>query len=123
MRIYAMETTKSLLALRTRADLTAGKAPGPGGSLGKLASSVIAREFRTVALEIAGPGSIAWDPARRDGGALQQQMIASLGAGIAGGTDEIQRNIIGDRVLGLPRDVALDKNVAFKDLMVGTQRS
>jgi len=120
MRIYAMETTKSLLALRTRAELKAGKAPGPGGSLGKLATSVIARHFRAVVLETAGPGSIAWDTA--DGGALQQQMIWSLQWGIAGGTDEIKRNIIGDRVLGLPREPALDKNVAFKDLAVGKQR-
>jgi alkylation response protein AidB-like acyl-CoA dehydrogenase len=123
MRIYAMETTKSLVALRTRAELRAGKTPGPGGSLGKLATSVIARRFRAVALEIAGPGSIAWEPGDGDGGVLQQQMIWSLQWGIAGGTDEIQRNIIGDRVLGLPRDVALDKNVAFKDLKVGTQRT
>jgi alkylation response protein AidB-like acyl-CoA dehydrogenase len=123
MRIYAMETTKSLVALRTRAELKAGKAPGPGGSLGKLATSVISRQFRDVALEIAGPGSTAWDPDRRDGGALQQQMISSLSAGIAGGTDEIQRNIIGDRVLGLPRDISVDSKVPFKDLKVGTQRS
>ena len=122
MRVYAMETTKSLVAMRTRAELKAGKAPGPGGSLGKLATSVIARQFRAAALEIAGPGSIAWDAGDGDGGVLQQQMIWSLQWGIAGGTDEIQRNIIGDRVLGLPRDVALDKNVAFKDLKVGTQR-
>ena len=46
MQIYAMETTKSLVAMRTRAELKAGKAPGPGGSLGKLASSVIAWRFR-----------------------------------------------------------------------------
>ena len=123
MRIYAMETTKSLVALRTRGELQAGKAPGPGGSLGKLATSAIARQFRSVALEIAGPVSVAWDADRPDGGALQQQMISSLSAGIAGGTDEIQRNIIGDRVLGLPRDVALDTNTPFKDLKVGTQRT
>jgi alkylation response protein AidB-like acyl-CoA dehydrogenase len=122
MRIYAMETTKSLVALRTRAELKAGKAPGPGGSLGKLATSVIARQFRNVALEIAGPSSTAWDPERRDGGALQQQMISSLSAGIAGGTDEIQRNIIGDRVLGLPRDISVDTKLPFKELKVGTQR-
>jgi alkylation response protein AidB-like acyl-CoA dehydrogenase len=122
MRIYAMETTKSLVALRTRAELKAGKAPGPGGSLGKLATSVIARHFRNVALEIAGPSSTAWDPERRDGGALQQQMISSLSAGIAGGTDEIQRNIIGDRVLGLPRDISVDTKLPFKELKVGTQR-
>jgi alkylation response protein AidB-like acyl-CoA dehydrogenase len=122
MRIYAMETTKSLVALRTRGELQAGKAPGPGGSLGKLATSAIARQFRSVALEIAGPVSVAWDADRPDGGELQQQMISSLSAGIAGGTDEIQRNIIGDRVLGLPRDTSVDTKLPFKDLRVGTQR-
>jgi alkylation response protein AidB-like acyl-CoA dehydrogenase len=122
MRIYAMETTKSLVALRTRGELQAGKAPGPGGSLGKLATSAIARQFRSVALEIAGPVSVAWDADRPDGGELQQQMISSLSAGIAGGTDEIQRNIIGDRVLGLPRDISVDTKLPFKDLRVGTQR-
>jgi alkylation response protein AidB-like acyl-CoA dehydrogenase len=121
MRIYAMETTKSLVALRTRAELKAGKAPGPGGSLGKLATSMISRQFRDVALEIAGPGSQAWPADRYHDGDLQQQMISSFSAGIAGGTDEIQRNIIGDRVLGLPRDISVDTNIPFKDLKVGTQ--
>jgi alkylation response protein AidB-like acyl-CoA dehydrogenase len=122
MRIYAMETTKSLVAMRSRAELKAGKAPGPGGSLGKLATSMIARQFRDVALEIAGPGSQAWAADRHHDADLQQQMISSFSAGIAGGTDEIQRNIIGDRVLGLPRDISVDTTVPFKDLKVGTQR-
>jgi alkylation response protein AidB-like acyl-CoA dehydrogenase len=122
MRIYAMETTKSLVSLRTRAELEAGKAPGPGGSLGKLAASLIAREFRAVALEIAGPGAQAWPADDPMQGSLQQQTLWSLQLGIAGGTDEIQRNIIGDRVLGLPRDISVDTKLPFKDLKVGTQR-
>ncbi|HUF98100.1 MAG TPA: acyl-CoA dehydrogenase family protein, partial [Ilumatobacter sp.] len=60
MQVYAMETTKSMVAMRTRAEMKAGKTPGPGGSLGKLASSVIAWRFRSIAQEIAGPASIAW---------------------------------------------------------------
>jgi alkylation response protein AidB-like acyl-CoA dehydrogenase len=122
MKIYAMETTKSLVAMRTRAELKAGKAPGPGGSLGKLYGSVIGWRFREIALEIAGPGSIAWDPSDSRGDSLMITMLNSIQAAIAGGTDEIQRNIIGDRVLGLPRDISVDTKVPFKDLKVGTQR-
>ena len=121
MQIYEMETTKALIALRTREELKAGKTPGPGGSLGKLYGAVIARKMREIALEIAGPRSVAWeDP---DGAELQRQVISSFSSNIAGGTDEIQRNIIGDRVLGLPREPAVDKGVPFKDLKVGTQKS
>ena len=121
MKIYAMETTKSLIAMRTRAEMKAGKTPGPGGSLGKLYGAIIARKMREVALEIAGPGSVAWTPG--DTAELQNIVLSSFSANIAGGTDEIQRNIIGDRVLGLPREPSVDKGVPFKDLRVGTQKS
>ncbi len=116
MQLYAMETTKSMVAMRNRSEMKAGKAPGPGGSLGKLASSVIAWRFRTIAQAIAGPNSIAWDDTEPSGGDLQRYVLGSIQAGIAGGTDEIQRNIIGDRVLGLPRDISVDTKLPFKDL-------
>ena len=123
MKIYSMETTKSLVAMRTRAELKAGKAPGPGGSLGKLAGSVIAWRFREIAMEMAGPASQAWDPTDTSAANLQTTVLNSFQSSIAGGTDEIQRNIIGDRVLGLPRDISVDRGVPFKDLQVGTVRS
>jgi len=122
MEIYSMETTKSLVAMRTRAEMKAGKAPGPGGSLGKLFGSIIMWRFREIAMEIAGVGSQAWDPSVDDG-ALQTQVVGSFSSSIAGGTDEIQRNIIGDRVLGLPRDISVDTGVPFNELKVGTVRS
>jgi alkylation response protein AidB-like acyl-CoA dehydrogenase len=122
MEIYSMETTKSLVAMRTRAEMKAGKAPGPGGSLGKLYGSVIAWRFREIAMEIAGPASQAWDPDDEKAASLQQQVVGSFSSSIAGGTDEIQRNIIGDRVLGLPRDISVDRGVPFNELKVGTAR-
>jgi alkylation response protein AidB-like acyl-CoA dehydrogenase len=121
MQIYSMETTKALVAQRTRDEMKAGRTPGPGGSLGKLFGSNIAWKMREIALEIAGPSSIAWDPDDETGGERARIMVGSFSSSIAGGTDEIQRNIIGDRVLGLPREPAVDKGVPFKDLKVGTQ--
>ena len=102
MQIWSMETTKSLVAMKNRDEQKAGKTPGPGGSLGKLFGSVIAWKVRAMMLEFAGPGSVAWDPSDETGGDRVRMVLNSFQSGIAGGTDEIQRNIIGDRVLGLP---------------------
>ncbi len=121
MNIYAMETTKSMVAMRNSAEQKAGKTPGPGGSLGKLFGSNIAWKMREIALEIAGMSSIAWDPADASGAEHQRIVLNSFQSSIAGGTDEIQRNIIGDRVLGLPRDISVDKGVPFNQTKVGTQ--
>lgn len=121
MQIYTMETTKSMVSMRTRAEMKAGKAPGPGGSLGKLSGSVIHWRFREVAQGIAGMESIATDGSG-GGEELWKMVLNSFQSSIAGGTDEIQRNIIGDRVLGLPREPAVDRNMPFRDLKVGTQR-
>ena len=119
MKIYCEETAKSLVSMRTRAEMKAGKAPGPGGSLGKLHGAVIARMSRSVVMEIAGAGAAAWED--ESGRTPSRLVMTSFQANIAGGTDEIQRNIIGDRVLGLPREPSMDKGVPFKDLKVGTQ--
>ncbi|MEM7140801.1 MAG: acyl-CoA dehydrogenase family protein [Actinomycetota bacterium] len=119
MKIYIKETCHSMVAMRTRAEMQAGKTPGPGGSIGKLFSTLIMNEVRDVSMEIQGAGGVAWDG--DSGGGWARAALTGLQGGIAGGTNEIQKNIIGDRVLGLPRDISVDKGVPFKDLKVGTQ--
>ena len=121
MKLREMETTASLVRMRTRAELQAGKTPGPGGSLTKLIATNIGNLYRDLSLEIVGVESMAWGDAA--GATWQRLALTGLQMGIAGGTNEIQRNIIGDRVLGLPRDISVDKGVPFKDLKVGTQRN
>ena len=119
MRLRILETCLSLVAMRTRAELKAGRTPGPGGSVGKLATVQIADLHTEVSMAIAGASGVAWED--ETDAHWQRQALTSLQAGIAGGTSEIQRNIIGDRVLGLPRDISVDRGVPFKDLKVGTQ--
>ncbi|MCP5025829.1 MAG: dehydrogenase [Actinomycetia bacterium] len=119
MDLYSREVCMSLVAMRTRAELQAGRTPGPGGSLGKLAGAMAARVYRDLSLQIVGADGQAW---AEDGGEeWAMNAISTLASGIAGGTNEIQRNIIGDRVLGLPREPSLDKDTPFADLQVGTQ--
>ena len=121
MRIYAMETCQSLVSMRTRAEMKGGKTPGPGGSISKLATTIIMNQVRDVSMEIVGAAGVGWED--ESDGRWQRGALTSLQGGIAGGTNEIQRNIIGDRVLGLPRDISVDKAIPFKDLKVGTQQS
>ncbi len=121
MKIYIMETCQSIVSMRTRAEMQAGKTPGPGGSIGKLASTNIMNIVRDVSMEIVGASGVAWE--EESGGSWARGALSGLQGGIAGGTNEIQKNIIGDRVLGLPRDISVDKGIPFKDLKVGTQKS
>jgi alkylation response protein AidB-like acyl-CoA dehydrogenase len=120
--IYSRERILALLGLRIRAALVAGRAPGPEGSVAKLATTVLGKRGADLGMAIAGPAGLAWAP--RPGGQLGDQAQSLLFApmlGIAGGTSEIQRNIIGERVLGLPKEPGSDRDVPFRDLKVGTQ--
>jgi alkylation response protein AidB-like acyl-CoA dehydrogenase len=123
--LYVLERILALLGLRIREALVAGRAPGPEGSVAKLAATVLGKQAASLGMAIAGAGSLAWstDENGRDehGGDQASAFLFAPMLGIAGGTSEIQRNIIGERVLGLPKDPAVDKDVPFRDLLVGTQ--
>jgi alkylation response protein AidB-like acyl-CoA dehydrogenase len=77
--------------------------------------------MRSAVQGIVGLETDAWEEGGSD--FWRRMMLTSFSSHIAGGTDEIQKNIIGDRVLGLPREPMVDKDLPFKDLRVGTQRS
>ena len=64
----------------------------------------LVQESALVAVEIAGMHATAWEPGDPDGGRWSNQLLSSLSASIGGGTNEIVRNVIAERVLGLPRD-------------------
>jgi alkylation response protein AidB-like acyl-CoA dehydrogenase len=112
-----------LLQLRAGV-LRAQGSSGPEGSLGKLAVSRAGRRLAEWAPALLGPAGALLgeaygdDPGgpgvmRRGHGNLPMACVGSPGTAIAGGTDQIQRNIIGDRVLGLPREPAADRDVPW----------
>ncbi|MDG2111688.1 MAG: acyl-CoA dehydrogenase family protein [Actinomycetota bacterium] len=102
-------------AWRAAAAAAAGHLPGPEVSLGKLRGVQFMREWRELALDVLGPhGQLAGSDAPHVG--LVTQIALSIpGMSIAGGTDEIQRNIFGERVLGLPGEPRVDKDLPFTD--------
>ena len=117
--VYIRTQIMSYIGQRTRAALKAGKAPGPEGSIAKLAGALLARRTSDLGIAIAGAGGQAWEDPRESRWALG--VLSAPAARIAGGTDEVQRNIIGERVLGLPKEPQVDRDVPFKELKVGTQ--
>jgi alkylation response protein AidB-like acyl-CoA dehydrogenase len=101
---------------RRAADLRrAGQAAGPEGSLGKLLWTEGMRLVSDVASEILGPKLVA-DSGEWGTYEWGEHVLGAPGYRIAGGSDETQRNIIGERVLGLPGEPRVDKDVAWRDV-------
>ena len=117
--MYSMSEAHRFSTLRMRAAAAKGKMPGPEVSTGKLMSSALGRRARDLSLAIQGPyGTLVGDDAPQ-GGRFQQQALRTQSSSIAGGTDEVQRNILGERVLGLPKEPQVDRDQPFKDIPRG----
>ncbi len=111
-------------ALRTLTALSQGRTPGPEASMGKLVGAPLQQEAASFAMELAGAGGALLDATATPAEAAWQERYLSIpGLRIAGGTDEILRNIIAERVLGLPPDARADKGIAFKDIPTGPPKS
>ena len=121
-RLYTLMEISRYTSLRSKAAAERGEAPGPEQSTGKLFVSHMLRLMRDFTLGLAGPSGTLTGPDAPMGGMFTWMALFTPAISIAGGTDEIQRNIIGERVLGLPAEPRPDKDVPFRELLVGTQR-
>jgi alkylation response protein AidB-like acyl-CoA dehydrogenase len=104
---------------RTLTALSRGQTPGPEASLGKLVGALLMQQMGAFGMELEGLAGGLGGRAAPDRGTWQNHFLAAPGLRIAGGTDEILRNIIAERVLRLPPEVRVDKDVAFRDVPGG----
>ncbi|GAA4856577.1 acyl-CoA dehydrogenase [Actinomycetospora corticicola] len=116
---YVAHQQVELFARRIAGEVSVGRDPGALASIGKLAAGRLATQVAALAMEVAGPDAVAWDPADPDGGLWAYGELYAPSLSIAGGTEQIQRTVLGERVLGLPREPSTDRDVPFRDLRRG----
>jgi alkylation response protein AidB-like acyl-CoA dehydrogenase len=115
MRLYAEERALQMTNARSAAARSAGRRPGSEGSITKLFQSELIQRVARAAVDLFGAAGTARAAGDCEMAAILQTFHYSPAHTIAGGTSEVQRNIIGERVLGLPREPDLDRNVPWKD--------
>jgi alkylation response protein AidB-like acyl-CoA dehydrogenase len=105
VRAYIMLRTLTFARMRMLTALSKGAGPGPEGSIGKLMGTQMLTSLYELGLESLDAGGMLAGENGRDGGDWAAAFLGAPGLRIGGGTDDIQRNIIGERLLGLPKDV------------------
>jgi alkylation response protein AidB-like acyl-CoA dehydrogenase len=102
--VWTQERTLQLLRDRKNAALRSDREPGPEGSLAKMGFSKLVTDASNGGVGLTGPGALAWSPDDSFGEDWAERLCLAQGLKIGGGTLEIQKNTIGERVLGLPKE-------------------
>jgi alkylation response protein AidB-like acyl-CoA dehydrogenase len=111
MQLYSEERIRDWTNQRVRGAVRAGGTPGPAGSIGKVHQGSLNQRLQRLAADLLGPAAIAWDGPSHDLDAWaaampfeSRAMLRSRANTIEGGTTEVNKNIVAERVLGLPRE-------------------
>jgi alkylation response protein AidB-like acyl-CoA dehydrogenase len=112
----------NLTGYRSLTAIAKGNIPGPEGSIMKMVRTHLIAEIADVGTKILGLDGILWADDGLEDGQWALNAVGAIGSKIGGGTDDIMRNILGERVLGLPKEPELDRAVPFRELRVGTLR-
>ena len=121
-KVLVMAKCAEWTARRARAAQEQGRPQGPEGSLGKLAASYVARAANRVHTMISGAEAMLTGPESPMGGVIAEILISTPAISIAGGTDEIQKNIISERVLEMPKEPRTDTDRPFRDVPKNAER-
>jgi alkylation response protein AidB-like acyl-CoA dehydrogenase len=114
MRVYSEERIRAWTNQRVRAHLKSGRPPGPESSVGKVHQGTLNQRIQMLAVDVLGAGAMAWT-----GDVMPPElrgMLRSRANTIEGGTTEVNKNILGERVLGLPREPDPYHGAAWRDI-------
>jgi len=103
-------------SFRAISALSKGERPGPENSIGKLVAGSMIQDVAMYALDLQGAAGVLSGEQAELAGKFQAMLLRAPGTRVEGGTDEIMRNIIAERVLGLPGDIRVDKDVPFNQI-------
>ena len=121
-KVLIMAKCAEWTARRARAAQAQGRPQGPEGSIGKLAASYIARASNQVHTMMSGADAMLTGKDSPMGGVIAEILISTPAISIAGGTDEIQKNIISERVLNMPKEPRNDVDVPFRNVPRNAER-
>jgi alkylation response protein AidB-like acyl-CoA dehydrogenase len=125
-QLWLRSEAQRLTSERSRASAGVG-GPGPEGSIGKMVGAELNQDIYQWCMDFLGPEGILYHSyaihgANREGdwrGPIQQRFLRSRANTIEGGTSEVMRNILGERVLGLPGDLRADSGMPWKEIPRG----
>ena len=116
MKLWSFHRASEWTSLRAKAAQELGRPPGSEGSIGKLALSEVARRCNRVHSMISGAQAMLRDGPDPDDAVVAEVLVSTPAQSIAGGTDEIQRNILGENILGLPKEPAVDRGIPYREV-------
>jgi alkylation response protein AidB-like acyl-CoA dehydrogenase len=123
MRLWSEERIRLWTNMRVRAGLKAGRSPGPESSIGKVHQGGLNQRIQMLAVTIVGASAMAWQSDGREYSTTLERevrgMLRSRANTIEGGTTEVNKNIVGERVLGLPREPDPWQHSAWREVPRG----
>jgi len=115
-QFYIESEVKEITAFRANSARLRGQQPGPEGAVNKVFNAEYNQRRSTFAVDANGIGAVAWSPDDQKAAARAQTFLRARANTIEGGTSEVLRSQMAERILGLPRDIEVDKGVPWSEI-------